>query len=242
VPSASRPIIAGLGLAVLAGCTTTQQQAARVQVNSARIRASQVPLRVSGRNTQVRVLSARLIDVGGSGRSAIVVRLRNTTSSPVSDLPLLVGVFGRRGGSLDLNARAGLGYFQNHVPAIGPQAVLNWVLVTHRRLPAGSAPFARVGRATAVSATITSPLPALRVTMVRELRGRAILNVRNLSGVPQLQLPVYALAQRGGHAVAAGQATIEELDSGASLHVGISLVGRPVHAALSLQVPPTIFK
>ena len=239
--SASRLIIAGLGLPLLTGCVTTQQEAARVQINSARIRASQVPLRLTGRNTQVEVTSVRLIALRRVARSAIVVTLRNRAASPVSDLPLLVGVSLPHGRRISLN-RESADYFQNHVPAISPHAALRFVLTVDRRLPATAVPFARLGGSATVAVPAAEPLPELQVLGSRQIHGTATLTVRNLSGIPQFQLPVYAVARRRGRSVAAGQALVNELDSGASAQLRVSLIGNSAGATLSLQAPPTILK
>ena len=239
--SVSRTIIAGVGLAVLTGCSTTQQEAARVQINSARIRASQVPLRFSGQSTQIAVTSIRLIALPRVARSAIVVMLRNRGVSSVSDLPVLVGVSLRPGHRVSLNQNTA-DYFQNHVPAIGAHAALSFVLTVHRRLPGTAVPFARIGASATVDVPTGNPLPAVQVTSFRQGHGTAKVTVRNLSSVPQFQLPVYAVARRRGRSVAAGQALIGELDGGASAQLDLSLIGNLAGATLSLQAPPTIFK
>ena len=69
----------------LAGCATTQQEAARLRLNSARLRATQVRLRVVQPNPAIKVQSVSLL--ASHGGSAIVVRLRNLLGHPVSDLP-----------------------------------------------------------------------------------------------------------------------------------------------------------
>jgi hypothetical protein len=239
--ASSRLIIAGLSLAGLAGCVTTQQEAAWVQINSARLRASQAPLDLAGRSTQVEVTSVRLIALPRAPESAIVVTLRNRASRPVSDLPVLVGVSLPHGRHISLN-RETADYFQNHVPAIGPHAALSFVLTVARRLPAGAVPFARVGRSATVAVPVGAELPAVEVTSSRERPGGATLTVRNLSGIPQFQLPVYAVARRHGESVAAGQTLVSELDSGASAQLRVSLIGNSAGATLSLQAPPTILK
>jgi hypothetical protein len=77
----------------------------------------------------------------------------------------------------------------------------------------------------------------------RARRGFGVtLTVRNLSGVPQYQLPVYAIARRAARLVAAGQATIGYLGTRSTVRLRVPLVGDPSKAALSLEAPPTIFK
>jgi hypothetical protein len=187
------------------------------------------------------VASVRLIALPRVARSAIVVTLRNRGPTAVSDLPLLVGVSLPHGHRISLN-RQTADYFQNHVPAIAAHAELAFVLTVRRRLQAGAVPYARLGGSAAVAVPIGGPLPALRVTTIRDRQGRATLTIRNLSSVPQLQLPVYAVARRNGRSVAAGQALITELDSGASTRLRVPLIGNSAGATLSLQAPPTILR
>jgi hypothetical protein len=165
-------------------------------------------------------------------RTAVVVTLHNTASSPVSDLPLLVGI--ARGHFL--NAAAGRPFFQTHVPAIAAGGSLRWVLTVGRGLPRGSVPFARVGVASGDTATTVKTLPEVQIA-----RRGGVITVRNGSSVPQYQLPVYAVASRGGRYVAAGQTTIADLGSGAQVRLRLSLVGNPSGATLSLEAPPSTF-
>ncbi len=65
-----------LALAVpLAGCTTTQQEAQRVQLDSARLRAALKSTRVTVANTTVAPTSVATVTAGG--RTAFVITVRN---------------------------------------------------------------------------------------------------------------------------------------------------------------------
>jgi hypothetical protein len=225
-------MIALLGASTLAGCATTQQEAARLQLNDARIRASQVPLRLGGQDQTVSVASIAVIT---RRHSAVIITLRNNGASPVSDLPLLVGVAsGAR--RTELNRAANTDYFQNHVPAIPAHGSLRWVLTLDQPLPPGSVPFAKLGVAVGLTAKAIKTLPRLRVVS----RG-GLITVANTSGVPQYQLPVYVIAERDGRYVAAGQATIAHLGTDATTELRVPLVGDRSGATVSLEAPPTIF-
>ena len=241
VRSARRATIVTIGVALLAGCATTQQEAARLQLNDARIRASAVPLRLGGHNRAVSVVSVAVLASPTGRSSAVLVTLRNRAPHPSSDLPLLVGVTPVDGHKIYLNRTPEPNYFQNHVPGIPANGLLRWVLTLDRRLPARAAPFATVGLATADPATTIRTLPSLRGAVTRGTRSGAVVEIRNASGIPQYQLQVYALAWRRGRYVAAGQATISDLGSSASARLPITLVGDLSGARLSLEVPPTIF-
>jgi hypothetical protein len=238
VPSASSLCLTGIAAAALTGCSTTQQEAARLQLNSARIRATELPLQVAGRSTAVSITSVAMIS--SAQGSAIVVTLHNRTGRAVSDLPLLVGATSHRHRRY-LNDAAGLNYFTTHAPSIPAYGLLRWVLIVGRRLPGGTVPCARVGAATGDTALEIGSLPRLRVSLSRALPGGAILTVQNPTSVPQYQLPVYAIATRNGRYVAAGQVTIGHLGTGSDVRLRVPLVGDLAGAALTLEAPPTIF-
>ncbi|MDE3129544.1 MAG: hypothetical protein KGL16_00160, partial [Acidobacteriota bacterium] len=148
--------LAGLGsAAALAGCTTTQQTAQRVQLDSARQRAALEPTRVIAPNRLVVPVAVAVVRAGG--RSAFVVTVRNRGRRAVSDLPISVGYAQAHGTSVLLNAGTGLGYFQAHLPAIRAGGKLTWVYTSQHALPAGARPFARVGRRPAAPARLTEP-------------------------------------------------------------------------------------
>lgn len=230
-----------LALPLLAGCATTQQEAARLQLNDARTRASQAPLVLGARNPAARIAMLTLIKSHDGG--AIVVRIRNLETRAVSDLPILVGVRSPRGERIYLNRGAGLDYFQTHAPLIGADGELTWVFTTQRRLPRGAQPFAAVGEAATLPSARPREIPGLSVALERRVVGRNLkLTLLNHSPVPQYQLEVYGVAERGGHYVAAGRASIKHLAPGAAQPLSMRLVGDPAGASLSLALPPTIFR
>ncbi len=236
----AKAILAALALAALGGCATTQQKAAWLRLNSARLRASQLPVRVSGRNREIRVEHVTI--VAGSGGSAVVVRLRNLTGRPVSDLPISLGLIESRGHRRYLNGSANLSYFDTHVPAIAAGRAFTWVFRTPRRLPAAAPAFAEIGSPAPVPLPRVLTLPSIRVSSAGARSGAELrLLVRNASSVPQYQLPVYAFAVRRGRVVAAAVQTIGDLGAGSAANVKLKLFGDPAHATLSLESAPTIF-
>jgi len=249
VPSDSRRIhrtaaagaAAVLGAGLLAGCATTQQKAARLRLNSARILASQNATRVTAAGGAVAVTGIAV--VGSRARTAFVVTVRNAGRRAISDLPISVGYRPRpRGRPMYLNAGSDLTYFDAHLPAVAAGGSLTWVWATGRRLPRGARPFALVGAGAAVPGSAVGSPPVIR-TGVPVIRGAGLVTVavRNLSGVPQYQLPVYAIAERAGRTVAAGVQTLPALDGGADQTVRLRLLGRPGQAPVRVEAPPTIF-
>jgi len=74
----------------LSGCVSTEQKAAWVHVEDARIIASQGPVVVWHAGREARVTRVALLRT--RGRVAIVVLLHNATSHALSDLPISVGL------------------------------------------------------------------------------------------------------------------------------------------------------
>jgi hypothetical protein len=249
VHSGSRISAALAGLAtlpipvLLTGCVTTQQVAARARLVDARIRASQSPLRVIRHNPDVRVL--RLSLVSGSGGVALAVQLRSTSTRSLTDLPISVGVSTPGGGKLYLNHSANVDYFESHVASIPPHGLETWVYTSGRRLRGTGRPFAEVG-VTQLSAPAAATLPRLEVTREPSVSSSATrllsLSVSNRSGIPQVSVPVYAVAVRGGRVLAAGRASVAHLGTHGSATVHLTLLGSAHGAGVRISVLPTIFQ
>ena len=244
-PSASRrggliaALLALFGL-VLAGCETTQDKAARLHVRSKRTLASREPLRIQGTDESLRVTKTTLLR--SKAGAAIAVSLRNTGDTPVNDLPLAVGVETADGGKVYLN-RAQAPYFQGHAPALAPGAATTWVFTSKDSLDDARTAFAKVGRAESPPITEAATVPELPVAKEgAEGAGAIRVRVDNPTAIPQYDLAVYAWASKAGREVAAGRASIEELDAGQSATATVRLVGDPSGATLHSAAPPTIFQ
>ena len=248
VHSARRAVISvggpALLLVVLVGCATTQDEAARLQLNSARTRATQVSTRVTRTNPNITVQRVELLT--GHRRSAIVVTLHNESQHPVSDLPISVGVTGHDGRKQYLNAASGLQYFLTHIPAVPAGGSLTWVFTTHRALASSSRPFALVGSEVPPLVPQLRVLPRIVAGAVGGVgRAHAVPEVRvvvhNASSIPQYGLQLYAFAQRSGRAVSAGRATIAHLAGQGTTTLNVALVGSARLGPITLEASPTVF-
>ena len=245
VRSVSSAAILVAAATALAGCETTMQEAARIQINDARIRASEVTVRISHSNRTVSVTDVAL--VRGSGTTAFVVSIRNVSGTPTSDLAVSVGVRLPGGKLVYANSTAGLPYFSTHIAEIGPGSTLRWVFTTGRTFPRRARPFARVGTAAVLSPEPhASPVPGVTGRLLTPPAGgaggeSATVLVRNRSSMPQYQLPVYAYVRRGDRYLAAGVASITTLPSGSSATVRVPLAGHPSGGSVTVEVPATIF-
>jgi len=230
--------------ALIAGCSTTMQQAARLQLNSARIRASEHGTRVTvaGRRLSVK----RVGTVSAHGTTAFVVAVRNNSTRQLSDIPISVGVRIANGRRLYLNAQSGREdfFFDAHLPIVAPGRTLTWVYTTHRRLPSGARPFAIVGGEPQPPVPAVGDVPAIRATVasqaaLRKRPGHLRVVVENLSSVPQYQLQVYAVARNGPGYLAAGDVTVSELAGQARRTLELGLVGRYAPGRLQVKALPT---
>jgi hypothetical protein len=227
---------------LLAGCATTMQEASRLQLNSARIRASQVSTRVTSTSTspQVRVTGLDVVTEGK--RAAFVVRLRNDGRRTLSDLPISVGYRLASGNATYLNAGDDLDYFQAHLPVIAAGRQLTWVFSASAAEPRGARPFALVGATPAATADPTASLPVV-TARAGSARGEDVrVELDNASSVPQYQLQVYAVAVRDGGYVAAGNTTVEHLGTSSSRTIELPLLGSLSRATVEVEALPTIFR
>ena len=229
---------AGVAAVLLSGCVSTQTKAARVQVNSARIRASQVRTHVARSDGMVRV--QRLALVTAEHRVQFVVTVRNRANHTVSDLPISVGYRNSAGKRIYLNAGVSSDYFDAHLAAIAGHGSLSWVSAATHALPKGARPFALVGARPSVSTDDSGSLPVITAAAHGVATTSLRVRVHNGSGIPQYQLPVYAVVRRRGRAVAAAEASVTELSAGATQVLHLHLVGSADHSTASVQAPPTI--
>ena len=244
-----RALAAVVAATALAGCSTTQQEAARLQLNSARIRSSQTPTEVTVPGHAVDVTRVARVVTGAA--TAFVVQVRNAGRRPVSDLPISVGVRvgGRRPIYVTRQSQLEFSYFDAHLPLVPAGGTLTWVYTTNRRLPRHARPFALVGQTPSNTAPHTNPLPVVRARAVTPSPAASAagasplaVSLRNLSSVPQYQLQVYAVAEHAGRYVAAGSFTVPHLGSNASSRLKLPILGHIGNARLQIEAAPTIFQ
>jgi uncharacterized lipoprotein YmbA len=233
------------GLAVLAvalplaGCTTTQHAAQRVQLDSARQRAALEQTRVTTPNATV--TATAIATVVRSGKTAFVVTVHNGGGTGVTDLPISVG-YDQGHSSVFLNASPNLNYFEAHLPAIAAHHSLKWVFTTTHALPKGARPFSAVGRKQAAPAKLTETDVRIGVRYTSSSGQSSVtVHLHNPSTVPQYQLQLYAYSRQDGRYVAAGNATVPDLGAGSKQRVKLQLTGA-TSAKLDVQAIPTILQ
>jgi hypothetical protein len=237
-------LIAG---AAVSGCSTTQDEAARLQLNSARIRAAEVRTVVRTAGARLRV--TRLSVLSDSRGTAFVVQVRNAGARAVADLPISIGVREPHRGRVYLNATSSqeLSYFDSHLPAVAAGQSLTWVYTINRTFGRPTQPFALVGDTSTpvVTRAGEGTPPVIHVRAISRMAAagggsRLRVSLHNTSSVPQYQLPVFAVGVRGRREVAAGELTVPHLGSHRTESLTFSVIGPLAHVRLELAATPTI--
>jgi hypothetical protein len=225
---------------LLAGCTTTQHEAQRMQVDSARERAAVLTTKVTSANPLVGASVSAAVAQGG--KTALIVSVHNSGHKAVTDLPISVGYSlpGRR--RVYLNAGAGLYYFQAHLPAIFAGQSRVWVYTANRALPDGARLFADVGSKPSVPALLTESNVRIGLKLDGSTGTKLQIGLENSTSVPQYQLQLYAYAKRGGRYVAAANHTVTDLGAGSHQNLTLKLVGAAQGATVQVEAIPTILQ
>jgi hypothetical protein len=237
--------LAGAGTALaavaLAGCTTTQHEAQRLQLDAARLRSALAGTRVKTQNARVRPTSIKTVKAGDL--VAFVVTVRNAGRRAVTDLPISVGYASSSGSRVYLNSGTDLKYFQAHLPAIRPGKSLTWVYTTTKRIPVGAQLFALVGAKQAVPAKLTETDVRIQLNYGYSPGSHTVtVRLDNPTSVPQYQLQLYAYAPDARGYAAAGNTTVEDLGAGSKQKVKLSLVGAAGVGKLEVRAIPTILQ
>jgi hypothetical protein len=237
---ARRMALALAGAIALAGCTSTQHEAQRERLDSARQRAALESTRVTVANTVV--TPTAISEVRASGKTAFIVTIRNAGKKAVTDLPISIGYTTAGGESVYLNSAATLDYFQAHLPAIKAGGELTWIYTADRALPAAARAFARIGLKRSAPALLTETNVSIKVRYrYVASTGSLTVHLDNPTSVPQYQLQLYAYAKRGAQYVGAANTTITTLGAGSTRSVHLGLVGNTSNE-LHVQAIPTILQ
>lgn len=253
-------LVTTLGAGALAGCESTFDQNARAKLTAQRDLGTRTAKEVTERTGDVRVDDVAIIRDEVS--TAVVVDLHSEADRILTDLPITVGVV-RDGEKIVLNRSADIEWFGKHIPAVAPGSKATWVFRSPpgRGGKPGDEPFARIGAPSALAAKDVNALPAIRATYAptadaplpttpgepREperppAAGFARVQVASGTDVPQLRLPVYAVARDGGRVTAAGVGYLEELPKNTTTSIDIALTRVTDGGTVSGFTTPTIFR
>ncbi len=180
----------------------------------------------------------------GDGRAG---RRPQSTSKPISDLPISVGIRASPASGCTLNAVAGLPYFASHLPGVAAGGTLSWVYTTAGGWPPARDRSRSSGRRRGRCRRSSAPCRRSPPGCWRAVRPRTrsadlrLVAFSNLSSVPQYQLQVYAYARGRHRYLAAGSTSIVSLNGDSSTTVQLRLTGPPDRGAVQVQASATIY-
>jgi hypothetical protein len=230
--------LAALGLSA---CESTQDKSARL-AHSGQGAANQSTLKLGAANANVHV--ARTAVLHAAGGNAVAVELRNAARSAEADVPVLIDVRDAHGKSLYKNDLQGLQPALQQMALVGGGRSAYWV--NDQVLGAGTprSVVVHVGRAAAHAPARVPQIGVEAVRLDHDSTGTfAAGRVVNRSALVQLNLPIFAVALRGGRVVAAGRAIVPRLMPAPTkkpTRFRIFFIGDPRGAQLRVTAVPTV--
>jgi hypothetical protein len=225
----------------LGACESNQARSARIARAGSHLIATRAALKITAPSRTIRVGRTAVLR-GSRGSAAVAVELRNTGATARAGFPVLVDVRGTAGTSLYRNDQAGIQPSLQRMGTIRAGRTEWWVddQVTSTAPPAKVSAEAGDGAAVA-----HPPRVALRhVAFASDASGRFLTGtVVNASTTALADVPIYAVALRGGRVRAAGRAIVPALPPagrGKPVHFALYLTGDARGAHLALSVAPTI--
>ncbi|HEY7952877.1 MAG TPA: hypothetical protein VID70_07795 [Solirubrobacteraceae bacterium] len=247
---------------ILSGCESTESESAKLGREGAKLIAGAGTVGLGGANRDVHVGQVALVQ--GSGRTAAVVQLTNTGAGAQANVPVLIDVRSPRGASLYRNDIQGLEPSLQQMPLLRGHASEWWVddqVLAAGKLGsvkvrvgdakgAGAKAGAPVAKASAAATRASAAVSAAAVQISATRLGSDVAGpylageVVNHTGVAQRNMPIFAVALRGGRVVAGGRALVPNLPAAAvtmkPTAFRIYLVGSPAGAHIELTPVPTV--
>jgi hypothetical protein len=231
---------AGALAAGVSGCETTQERSAAIGRRLGHQSAIAGTTRLGAVNRDVRVTRRVLLTV--SGQSAVALRLTNTATTAQAAFPVLIDVLDAAGHTVYSNDTKGIDPSIQQLALLPAHSSAWWV--DNEILASGGTPktvSAAVGQATSAAPVSVPALTTQGVSASDSFPGPHVqVTVVNHSSIAQTELPVYAVAVRGGQVEGAGRGIVPTLAAGASASVEVPMVGSVSGATISLTVPPTV--
>ena len=236
---AAAAFAAGLIVLGASGCETTQQQSAKIARTLGHQSAIAGTTRLGAANRDVRIEQEVLLTA--AGQSAVALKLTNTSTRTQTDFPVLIEVLDAKGSAVYRNNTSGIEPSIQQFALLAPHATAWWV--DNEVLASGGVPKTATGQLGAATAPAPGAVPSITTEAVSASDSfpgpHVSVTVRNRSTIAQRQLPVYAVARRGGRVVGAGRGIIPSLAPGAGAQVQVPMVGSVSESTISLTVPPT---
>jgi hypothetical protein len=227
----------------LGACESTQTKSARLE-KTGKNKAQLTTVSAGAANTAVKVVSTTVL-TSDAGKAA-VVQLQNTGPAAEVDVPLVITVKDAAGKPLYKNDIDGLQPSLQSLAYLDKGAKAYWV---NDQVLAGTPPKSvdvEVGKAKATAPKDVPEISLGKPVLKDDTSGAyATAEVKNLSKLTQIDLPIFAVALKGGKVVAAGRAIVEKLlpaPTKKPVFYKIFFIGNPKGATLEVHVAPTVLQ
>lgn len=222
------------------GCETTQELSAKIGRRLGHQNALAGTTKLGATSRDVRV--TRLALVSSGGQSAVALELTNTSAQAQANFPVLINVLDAAGRSVYRNNTKGNEASLQQFALLPAHATAWWV--DDQILASGGVPktvAAEIGAATgAAVAAAADEIATSGVSASDSFPGPHVdATVENRSAPAQTELPVYAVALKGGQVVGAGRGVVASLARGASSTVEIPMIGSVDGSTILLTAAPT---
>ncbi len=232
---------AALGTLALGACESSQTKSARLE-RTGKGKAQLATLKVGAANASVRV-SEKTVLTAASG-NAVVVQLENTGPTDAVRVPIFLTVKDTAGQEVYRNDIDGLQTALQELAYLPAGKTAYWV--NDQVLAPGGKPASvdvqvgkDKGRAAGAAPGVVLGPPKLD----RDSTGPyATAQITNRSKIPQLNIPIFGVALKGGKVVAAGRGIVERLNPAPTkkpVFYKIFFVGSPAGARLQVATAPT---
>lgn len=228
---------------VLSACESTQSKSARLEKDGAG-KAQLQTVAKGAENPDVKVVGTTILANRDGGR-AVVVELQDTGGAQTA-VPIQIDAKDAKGATLYKNDLAGLQPSLQQMAYLARGRTAYWV---HDQVTAAERP-ASVDVRVAEPKDDRAPgtVPDIRLKQVHltdDVSGLLVKGVvENHSKTVQRNMPIYAVARKGGKVVAAGRALIERLDPEPQKKptvFRIFFIGDPKGASLDVRAVPSTF-
>jgi hypothetical protein len=230
--------VAVLALASLAlvGCESNQDRSARIEAEGKHAMQDAGTLKITRANADVKVGQTALLSANGA--SVAAVQLDNHGGAQ-ADVPVLIDVRDAKGASLYRNDAVGLQPSLQHVALVGRGDGTWWV---NDQLLGAEQGAKKLSVKVGVASPVTK-VPDVKATDVHFDTDHLTGIIVNHTDKVQTDLPVFAVALKGGKVVAAGRALVPKVppgDPAKPARFRLYFVGNPKGAKIDLTVAPNV--
>ena len=233
-------VLCGALTVTLAACESTEQESQKIAREGKQLTAEPAALKLHGLNRSVRVSDVTILN--SAGRTAVAARLTSTSTQAQTHVPVLLTVSGKGGKVLYSNDTGGLEASLQSIPLLRPGQSAWWVDDQVLTSQTASAATVRVGpggpsRSSATASIATTAVHSSQQAGITVLSGELVNHSSKALG----KVPVFAVAVRGSHVLAAGRAIVGALPghAGATAPFQVFLVGSASGARTELTAVPT---